>query len=100
MNLTLVKAFGALAPVGVLFLGSVLMCARARTAAAILELTGAAGLLVVVLSHICEALRVLPWMGWGLEHSAGHYLDLAGAVIGVTLFPAGYLLHALSRRAA
>lgn len=30
-----------------------------------------------------------------LEHSVGHYLDLWGAVLGLTLFPIGYLLHAL-----
>jgi hypothetical protein len=26
-------------------------------------------------------------MRWGLEHSIGHYLDLSGAVLGLTLFP-------------
>ena len=31
----------------------------------------------------------------GLEHSAGHYLDLWSAVLGLTLFPVGYLFHAL-----
>ena len=36
-------------------------------------------------------------MHWGLEHSAGHYVDLVGAVLGLTLFPAGYFLHALPR---
>lgn len=41
---------------------------------------------------------MLPWMGWGLEHSPGHYVDLLGAVLGVTLFPVGYLVDALARR--
>jgi hypothetical protein len=40
-------------------------------------------------------------LGWvGLEHSAGHYLDLSAAVLGFTLFPLGYLLHALAERHA
>jgi hypothetical protein len=32
-------------------------------------------------------------MGWGKAHSAGHYLDLSSAVVGVTLLPVGYLLQ-------
>jgi len=32
-------------------------------------------------------------MGWGLEHSVGHDLDLSGAVLGLTLFPLGYALE-------
>jgi len=35
-------------------------------------------------------------MGWGLERSAGHYLDLGSAVLGLTSFPLGYLLHTLN----
>jgi hypothetical protein len=34
-------------------------------------------------------------MGWGLPHSAGHYIDLVGATVGLTLFSIGYLWHAL-----
>jgi hypothetical protein len=34
-------------------------------------------------------------MHWGDTHSVGHYLDFASAVLGLTLFPIGYLLHAL-----
>ena len=38
---------------------------------------------------------LFPGMHWGLEHSAGHYVDLAAAVLGLALFPVGYLLQAL-----
>jgi hypothetical protein len=31
---------------------------------------------LVVLAHICEAFGSLPWMGWGLADSVGHYIDL------------------------
>jgi hypothetical protein len=53
---------------------------------------------VVALTHVCEALQLFPGMKWGLEHSTGHYLDLSSAVLGVTLFPIGYFLDALSKR--
>lgn len=53
--------------------------------------------MVVVFTHIGEALHLLPFMGWGREHSVGHYLDLASAAIGVTLFPVGYLLQTLTK---
>jgi hypothetical protein len=54
--------------------------------------------LVVVVAHFCEALHLLPWMGWGLEHSPGHYVDLVGAVLDATLFPLGYVVDVLARR--
>jgi hypothetical protein len=56
--------------------------------------------MVVVLTHFCEALHLFRGMGWGAEHSVGHYLDFGSAVLAVTLFPLGYLLHALSKRHA
>ena len=34
-------------------------------------------------------------MGWGFEHSIGHYLEVSSAVVGFTLFPVGYLFHGL-----
>jgi hypothetical protein len=54
--------------------------------------------MIVVGTHVAEALELLPWMQWGLEHSPGHYLDFWSAVLGLTLFPAGYLFHALTRQ--
>ncbi len=55
---------------------------------------------MVVLAHLCEALHLFPGMQWGSGHSAGHYLDLGSAVLGLILFPIGYLLHALTKRHA
>ncbi len=54
--------------------------------------------MVVVLAHVSEALNLFPWMHWGLEHVAGLCLDLSSAVLGLTLFTKGYLLHALRTR--
>ncbi len=53
--------------------------------------------MMVVLTHIAEAFELMPGMHWGLEASAGHYLDLGSAVLGLTLFPIGYLAHAFAR---
>ena len=55
---------------------------------------------MVVLTHLGEALHLLPRIHWGSEHSVGHYLDLWSAVLGLTLFPIGYMLHALTKRQA
>jgi hypothetical protein len=70
--------------------------------ALVLQLFGAGCLVVVVLTHVFEARHLFPWMGWGLKHSAGHYLDLSSAIIGLALFPTGCLLRVLpaSSRAA
>ena len=48
-------------------------------------------------THIGEALRLFPFMGWGRDHSIGHYIDLSSAALGATLFPLGYLLQTLAR---
>jgi hypothetical protein len=98
MNVTLLKALVALVPAGILFVGSVLLFLRERTLGSCLQLLGAGCLVMVVLAHLCEALHLVPWMQWGSTHSVGHYLDLWCAVLGLTLFPIGYLLHALIKR--
>jgi hypothetical protein len=96
MSPTLTKGLLALMPMFMLFSGSVVLFRRAKTIGSSLQLLGAGFLVVVVLSHICEALHLFPWMQWGVEHSAGHYLDFWSAVLGLTLFPAGYLWGSLS----
>lgn len=98
MNGALLKALVALVPAGMLFSGSLVLFFRVKTVSSFLLLLGAGCLGVVVLTHVFEALHLFPWMGWGLEHSVGHYLDFWSAVLGLTLFPLGYLLHALTKR--
>ena len=99
MRTMALKTLVALVPALLLLSGSIVLLSRTRTIAALLQLLGAACLVVIVLTHICEALGLFPWMGWGLPDSVGHYLDLGSAVLGFTLFPVGYLCHALSKRA-
>ncbi len=100
MNATLAKALVARVPAGILFVGAVLLFLREKILGSFLQLLGAGCLVVVVLAHIAEALHLFPWMHWGEAHSVGHYLDLGSAVLGLTLFPMGYLLHALTKRNA
>jgi hypothetical protein len=98
MNVTLLKALVALLPTCMLFFGSLLLSFRGKTISSFLQLLGAGCLVLVVLTHVSEALHLFPWMHWGLEHSVGHYLDFLSAVLGLTLFPIGYLLHAFTKR--
>jgi hypothetical protein len=90
----------ALIPVSILFSGSIVLFFREKTVCSFLQLLGAGCLIVVALTHVFEAFRVFPWMHWGREHSVGHHLDFWSAVLGLTLFPIGYLLHALKTRRA
>jgi hypothetical protein len=63
-----------------------------------LLLIGTALLVVVVLTHVAEAFRMFPSMGWGLSNSPGHYLDLVSAIVGPILLFAGYLSFRFARR--
>jgi hypothetical protein len=94
------KALIVLVPVGILLFGSVALFHREKTFACFLQLIGAACLVVVVLTHLFEAFRLFPSMHWGHAHGVGHYLDFWSAVLGVSLFPIGYLLNALTNRRA
>jgi hypothetical protein len=50
-----------------------------------MQLFGARRIVVVVLTHVCDALHLLPGMHWGVfEHSAGH-VDLVGAVLSLII---------------
>ena len=97
MNHTLVNPLVALLPVSALFCGAALFFHRTKAASSLLQLLGTGFLLVVIFAHISEALHLFPWMGWGLQRSIGHCLDLCSAVLGATLFPIGYFLQSLRR---
>jgi hypothetical protein len=100
MSVTLLKALVALVPASMLLFGSLVLFFRRKTGSSSLQLFGAGCLMVVVLTHICEALHLFASMDWGLEHSVGHYLNLWSAVLGITLFPLGYLFHVLTKQHA
>lgn len=96
MNVPLVRALAALVPMSLLLSGSTILFLRRKGVRSLVQVIGAGCLVVVVLTHVCEALHWLAWMRWGDEYSVGHYLDLSSAVLGVALFPIGYFLDALA----
>lgn len=96
MNSTLAKALIALVPSCTVLAASAVMFGKQKRLWSVLQLVGAAGVMVVILAHLCEALQVLPWLRWGQERSVGHYVDLLGGIVGIIFFPLGYLLHALA----
>jgi amino acid permease len=96
MNDAALKSFVALIPACVLFTSAGIIWLRRKSLSSIFQLLGAAAIVVVVLAHVFEALRVFPRMGWGSQNSVGHYVDLWCAILGVTLFSLGYLIHAMN----
>jgi uncharacterized membrane protein len=80
------------------FSASVVVFAKERTVQAFLQLLGSTFLIVVLFAHIAETFHLLPRMGWGLPDSAGHYIDLISAVVGLILVSTGYILRTLSKR--
>ncbi len=87
----LLRALLVFVPVGLLLAWSAVSLARAKTAWGVVQVAGAGFLVVVVLTHVCEALGLFPAMQWGSPTSVGHSLDLASALLGLTLLPVGYL---------
>ena len=85
-------------PVIAAFVAAIALFGKERTVWSLLQLIGAACLVVVIFAHVAEAYHLFPRMGWGLSDSAGHYLDLISAVAGLILFSAGYLSRRLARR--
>jgi hypothetical protein len=60
---------------------SPLVVLRALTLGRCLLLLALVCFVIVVLTHIAEKLHVFPGMGWGLQDSPGHYLDLISATL-------------------
>ena len=100
MSGTLIKSFVALAPSSMLLFGSIVLLSKTKNVGSLLQVLGAGCLNLVILAHIAEALQLFPFMHWGQVHSIGHYLDLTSVILGITLFPLGYLLHARGIRRA
>ena len=82
-----------------LFVASIILFSKTKNVGSVLQLLGAV-LIVMILTHVAEALQLFPFMHWGQEHSIGHYFDLISAILGITLFPLGYPLHARGMRRA
>ncbi len=79
MNAALLKGLVALVPACMLFSGSVVLFFRGKTVCSLLQLLGAGCLVVVVLTHFCEALHLFPWMHWGSSRALV-ILSISGAL--------------------
>jgi hypothetical protein len=95
MKVTLIVA--ALLVSGALAASS-LAFAKRRNVWTLLELSGAICLGVVIFAHVAEEFHLFPGMGWGRADSSGHYVDLAAAVLGMTLLPLGICAGVFFRR--
>jgi hypothetical protein len=93
MNTSLLKACAALVPSAALLVYSTAVFTRDRTRPAFLQLSGAVCLLVVVFTHIAEALQLFPAVRFGAPDSMGHYLDLASAVLAIILLLISFALR-------
>jgi len=98
MHVKLVETLIALAPGCALLAGALVLFFKGKTVCTFLQVVGAGCLVVVVLTHACEGLHLFPSMGWGKRNSVGHYLNVCATVLGLTFFPAGYLIHAVTKR--
>jgi hypothetical protein len=85
-------------PAFVLFSGAAVLFFKLKTTCSLFQFLGAGCLMVVVLVHVSETLHLFPWMQWGAPDSIGHYADFGSAVLSLTMFLAGYLCHALTKR--
>lgn len=85
-------------PIIVVFVTSAFIFAKEKTVPSFLQVLGAGLLIVVILTHVFEGLRLFPRMGWGHPHSVGHYVDLVSATCGFICFSAGYLFRRLAKR--
>ena len=94
----LLRSLIALLIIGIVVAASTNRFLKKRTLGSSLQLVGAGSLTVMALTHLFEALELFPWMNWGRDNSIGHYVDLGSAVLGLTLFSAGYFIHAFARR--
>lgn len=94
MNNSLSKALMLFLPVLALFVYSAIAFNRKRAVWSSLLLGGALCLVVVILTHIAEAVHLFPAMGWGEPHSLGHSVDLLSAVGGIVLVAFGIVLRA------
>ena len=57
-----------------LFVASIILFSKTKNMGSVLQLLGAGCLIVMILTHVAEALQLFPFMHWGQVHSIGHYL--------------------------
>ncbi len=98
MHLATTKSILALLLTTIVFAVAVILRRRRSTFATTLLAFGTAFFIIVAFAHVFEALTLLPAFGWGRPHSAGHYIDLTAAVLGIILVIAGLIAAWAERR--
>ena len=84
----------------VLFVCLLLVHQRHRSRASTLLVLAALCFIVVSLTHVFEAHRVLTALGWGRPDTLGHYIDLAAAVSAMGFAVVGFVIIAAGQRPA
>ena len=97
MNLAVAKDVLALAATAALFAGATVLYGRRRGIDFLLLLVGAGCFVVVALTHVFETFGLFPTLGWGQPRTVGHYIDLAAAIVGLTLVLASVLIRYVRR---
>src|SRR5438105_7936065 len=97
MNVAVLEGILALAATSTLLVGLAILYRRRGTVGSALQLLGVACFVVVAITHVFEALAILPALGWGQPRSIGHFIDLGAAVLGLTLVCAGLLFQYVHR---
>jgi hypothetical protein len=95
--MTLLVAVVIGVPISLLFILAARRFATAPTVTPALTVLGAGSLVVMVLTHIAEALNLFPTMGWGQRHSIGDYLDLVSVYAGIAFLAAAALCPLLRK---
>lgn len=84
----------------ILFVCLLLVHQRQRSTASALLVLAALCFIVVALTHVFEAHRVLTALGWGRPDTLGHYIDLAAAVSAIVFAVVGLVIIAARQRSA
>ena len=92
MNFALSKILILFVAAAVLLIRTASAVLHQPTASRVLQLCGSVALMIVVLTHIAEALNLFTFMGWGQPNSMGHYLDLWSLALGIVFLLVGHLM--------
>jgi hypothetical protein len=92
MNFTLSKILILFVAAAVLLIRTASFVLHQPSAARVLQLCVSVALMIVVLTHVAEALSLFTFMGWGRPNSMGHYLDLLSLALGIVFLLVGHLM--------
>jgi hypothetical protein len=98
MNAAVLKGLLSLAAALVFFGVSGVLFLTRRGLYPALQALGLGCFGVMALTHVFQEFSLLDSLGWGQPHSVGHFIDLAAALLGVTLVTTSFLLWCRDQR--